>query len=76
MDEVAEAAAHAALPAVQPAAGFAEIRDGGELAVDGARGVPPAVEGVAGFLGRVFVLEACVDVADQVCFSVSTLLNL
>ncbi len=67
MDEIAEAAAHAAFAAVEAAARFAEIRHGGELAVDGAGGVPARVEGVAGLLGRVFVFEARVDVADEVC---------
>ena len=64
MDEVAEAAAHAALAAVQAAARLAEVGHGRELAVDRARRVPAAVERVAGFLRRVFVLEASVDVAD------------
>lgn len=40
VDEVAEAAAHAALARVEAAAGLAEVGDGRELAVDGARGVP------------------------------------
>ena len=64
MDEVAEAAAHAALAAVEPAARLPEVGDGRQLAVDGPRGVPAAVEGVAGLLGRVLVFEARVDVAD------------
>ena len=64
MYEVAEAAADAPFAAVEPAAGLAEVGDGRELAVDGAGGVPAAVEGVAGLLGRVLVLEAGVDVAD------------
>lgn len=64
MYEIAEAAPHAPFAAVEPAARFAEVGDGGELAVDGARGVPARVEGVAGFLGGVFVFEACIDVAD------------
>lgn len=64
MDEVAEAAADAALAAVEAAAGLAEVGHGRELAVDGAGGVPAAVEGVAGLLGGIFVLEARVDVAD------------
>lgn len=67
MDEIAEAAAHAAFAAVEAAARFTEIRHGRELAVDGAGGVPARVEGVAGLLGRVFVFEARVDVADEVC---------
>lgn len=66
VDEVAEAAADAALARVEAAAGLAEVGDGAELAVDGARGVPAAVELVAGGLGRLLVLEAGVDVADQV----------
>ena len=66
MNEVAEAASHTALAAVEPTARLAEVRHGRELAVDGARGVPARVEGVAGLLRRVFVLEARVDVADQV----------
>ena len=68
MDEVAKSASHATFPGVQSAAGFSEICDGTEFAVDGAGGVPPAVELVAGVLGGFFVLEARVDVSDQVCF--------
>jgi hypothetical protein len=64
MYEVAEPASDAAFAAVEPTARFAEIRHGRELAVDGARGIPARVERVAGLLGGVFVLEACVDVAD------------
>ena len=67
VDEVAEAAADAALARVEAAAGLAEVGDGGELAVDGAGGVPAAVEGLAGGGGGVFVFEAGVDVADEVC---------
>lgn len=66
VDEVAEAAAHAAVARVEPAARLPEVGHGAELAVDGARRVPPRVELVAGLLRRVFVLEARVDVADQV----------
>lgn len=66
MDEVAEAAADAALATVKAAAGLAEVGDGAELAVDGAGGVPARVEVVAGALGRLLVLEAGVDVADEV----------
>lgn len=67
VDEVAEAAAHAALARVKTAAGFAEVGDGAEFAVNRARGVPAAIEFVAGLLGRVFVFESRVDVADEVC---------
>lgn len=67
MDEVAEACAHAALARVEAAARLAEVRHGAQLAVDRARGVPARVQGVARFLRRVFVLEARVDVADEVC---------
>lgn len=64
MDEVAEAAADAALAAVEAAAGLAEVCHGREFAVDGPRGVPARVQRVAGGLRGVFVFEACVDVAD------------
>lgn len=67
MYEIAEPAPHAPLAAVEPAARFAEIGDGGKFAVDGAGGIPATVEGVAGFLRRVFVFEARVDVADEIC---------
>jgi hypothetical protein len=67
MYEVAEAAAHATLAAVETAAGLAEVGDRGELAVDGAAGVPARVQGIAGFLGVVFIFEARVYVADEVC---------
>ncbi len=66
MDEIAEPAADAAFAAVEAAAGFAEVGDGGQFAVDGAGGVPAGVEGVAGLLGGVFVFEAGVDVADEI----------
>jgi len=67
MDKVAEAAADTALATVETTAGLAEIGDGREFAVDGAAGVPARVERVAGFLRVFFVLEAHVDVADEVC---------
>lgn len=66
VDEVAEAAADAALTRVEAAAGLAEVGDGAELAVDRASGVPPAVELVAGLLGRLLVLESRVHVSDEV----------
>jgi hypothetical protein len=66
VDEVAEAAADAALAAVEAAARLAEVGDGGQLAVDGAARVPAAVERVAGLLRVLFVLEAHVDVADEI----------
>lgn len=66
MDEVAKAAADATLSGIQAAAGFAEVGDRGKLTVDGAGGVPAAIEGVTGGLGGVFVFEAGVDVADEV----------
>jgi hypothetical protein len=66
VDEVAEAAADAALAAIKATAGFAEVGDGGEFAVDGAAGVPARVQRVAGFLRVFFVLEAHVDVADEI----------
>ena len=68
MDEVAEPAPHAPFPAVEPAARFPEIGHGGQLAVDGPRGVPAAVERVAGLLRRIFVLEARVHVADEILY--------
>lgn len=67
VNKVTEAAAHAPFARVEAAACFAEVGDGAEFAVDRARGVPAAIELVAGLLGRVFVFEPCVDVADEVC---------
>lgn len=67
MDEVAEAAADAALAGVEATASFAEVGDGAQFAVYGSGGVPSAVEFVAGLLGGIFVLETSVDVADEVC---------
>ena len=71
MYEVAETAANAALARVQATAGLAEVGDGGEFAVDGAAGVPARVERVACLLGVLLVLEAHVDVADEVWVRVS-----
>jgi hypothetical protein len=67
MDEVAEAAADAALARVEAAARLAEVGDGRQLAVDGAARVPAAVERVTGLLAVLLVLEAHVDVADEIC---------
>lgn len=64
MYEIAEAASHTAFSAVEPTACFSKIGHGRQFAVDGAGSVPAAVERVASGLGRVFVLEARVDVAD------------
>lgn len=66
MYEVAETAAYTALATVQTAARLAEVGDGRELAVDGACGIPARVEVVTGFLRAVFVLESCVNVANEV----------
>ena len=66
MDKVAEAAADAALAAVETTACFAEIGDGRQFAVDGTASIPAAVQGVAGLLRVLLVLEADVDVADEI----------
>ena len=66
MYKVAEAATNTALSRVETAAGFAKVGYGAELTVYRSRGVPAAVELVAGLLGRLFVLEASVDVSDQI----------
>ena len=67
MNKIAKTPSHTSLPTVQPTTRFPEVCDGGELAVDGARGVPTRVERVAGGLRAVFVFEARVDVADEIC---------
>ncbi|KFY14026.1 hypothetical protein V492_02906 [Pseudogymnoascus sp. VKM F-4246] len=67
MDEIAEAGAHAPLAGIEATARLAEVGHGAQLAVDGARSVPARVEGVAGLLRGVFVLESRVDVADEIC---------
>lgn len=66
MDEIAEPAPHTALAAIKTTTGFPEIRHGTQLAVDGPRGVPAAIEVVTGLLRRLLVLEARIDVANQV----------
>jgi hypothetical protein len=73
MYEVTEPATHAPLAAVESTARFAEVRHGGEFAVDGPRGVPAGVEGVGGGLRGVFVFEARVDIADEICLMVLVL---
>jgi hypothetical protein len=67
MNEIAETASHTALSTVQSTAGFAKISDRRELAVYGSCGVPARVQCVACFLRAVFVLEARVDIADEIC---------
>lgn len=66
MNKVAEPATNTTLAAIQPATRFAEIGNGGKLAVYRAAGVPTRVEGVTGGLGVFFVFEAHVDVADEI----------
>lgn len=66
MNEITKSTSHAALSGVQATTRFAKIGDGRQFAVDGAAGVPAGVERVAGGLCRVFVLEAGVDVADEI----------
>jgi len=65
MDEVTKPATHTALAAIEAAAGLAKVGHGREFAVNWAGGVPAAVEGVAGLLRRVFVLEARVHVSNE-----------
>ncbi len=67
MNEVAEPTPDTPFATVESATRFSEIGDGREFAVDGSGGVPSRVEGVAGCLCGVFVLEPGVDVADEVC---------
>lgn len=67
MDEVAEATTYTAFARVKTTAGFSKVGDGGEFAVDGATGVPAGVQGVACGLCRFLVLEAGVNVANEIC---------
>ena len=67
MYEIAESTPDTSFPAIEPTTRFSEVGHGGQFAVDWAGGVPTAVERVAGGLGGVFVFEARVDVADEVC---------
>lgn len=67
VDEVAEAATDASFARVEAAARLAEVGHGGQLAVDGAPGVPAGVERVACLLRILLILEAHVHVADEVC---------
>jgi hypothetical protein len=77
VDEVAEAAAHAAVARVEAAAGLPEVRHGRQLAVYGPPRVPARVERVAGLLRRVLVFEARVDIADQIwCLLVCALMGI
>ena len=66
MNKIAEATSDTSFPTVQPTTGFAEIGYGRELAVDGTCCVPARVKRVAGFLRRVFILETCIDVANEI----------
>lgn len=66
MDKVTETAAHATLARVEAAARLAEICNRRQFTVDGAAGVPARVECVARLLRVFFVLEAHVDVANEI----------
>ena len=66
MNEIAEAAPHTSLATVESATRLPEIRHGAQLAVDRTGGIPAAVQRIAGLLRAVLVLEARVDIADQV----------
>jgi hypothetical protein len=76
MNKIAEATSDTSFPTVQPTTGFTEVGNGRELAVDGACRVPAGVQRVAGFLRRVFVLEACIDVANEIYHRISQHLSL
>ncbi len=69
MYEITEPSTHTALAAVEPAAGFTEVGDGGEFAIDGPASVPARVEGVARFLSVILIFEACIDIADKILFT-------
>lgn len=66
MYEIAEPTADTALAGIQTTARLAEIGDGRKFAVDRATSVPARVERVARLLRVLLVLEAHVDVADQI----------
>ena len=76
MNKIAEATSDTSFTTIQPTTGFAEIGDRRELTVDGARCVPAGVKRIAGFLRRVFVLEACIDVANEIYHRISQHLSL
>lgn len=50
MNKITETAPDTALPTIQPTTRFAEIRDGRQLAVDGACSVPAGVQRITGLL--------------------------
>ena len=66
MYEVAEPASYASLSAVEPTTRFAKIRHRRQFAVDRSCSVPARVQRIARLLRRIFVLETCIDVADEV----------
>lgn len=56
----------ATLTGIQSTTRLSKVGDWRQFAVYGARCVPTAVEGVAGGLSRIFVLESRINIADQV----------
>lgn len=72
MDKVTKPAAHTPLAAVKATARLSKVRNRAQFTVDGTSGVPATIQIVAGLLGRLLVLEARVDVADQVVVVVVT----
>jgi len=66
MYEIAEATSNTSFPTIEPTTRFSEICDRTEFAVDRARSVPARIERIAGFLCRVLVFEAGVNVADEI----------
>ena len=65
MDKIAEASSYTAFARIEPAAGLPKVGDGRQLTVDRSCGVPARVERIASLLSRVFVLESCIHITDQ-----------
>jgi hypothetical protein len=71
VNEIAETTSYTSFAAIKPTTRFAEIGHGREFTVDGTAGVPAGVEVIASLLRVILVLEARVDVADEICDRVS-----
>ena len=65
VNEITKPAPHTPLAAIQPTARLAKIRHGAQLAVYRPCRIPATIQRVARLLRRVLVLEARVDIPDQ-----------
>lgn len=66
MNEIAEPTPHTSITGIEPTARLPKVCHGAQFAINRPCGIPPRTQFVASLLRRILVLEAGVDIPDQV----------